>query len=151
MSDSQRVILGMATPQEGQHHDLFEIQELFQEICTILKQAGIPLDGLLLNADPGFDSEHFKQVCDAENIVLNVKPNPRNPSNKQPEPYEPGAYIFDEELYKDRYVIEHANAWIDGFKALLVRFEYAIQNWTALHFIAFFVISLRKIIKLTKV
>ena len=45
----------MSTPQEGQHHDLFEIQTLFNEICTMLKEAGISLDGLFLNADPGFD------------------------------------------------------------------------------------------------
>jgi len=34
-------------------HDLFEIQSLFDEICTMLKEAGINLDGLFLNADPG--------------------------------------------------------------------------------------------------
>jgi hypothetical protein len=30
---------------------------------------------------------------------------------------------FNEELYKYRTVIEHANAWMDSFKALLVRLE----------------------------
>lgn len=43
--DNQGVTLEMSTPQEGQHHDLFEIQTLFNEICTILKEAGISLDG----------------------------------------------------------------------------------------------------------
>jgi hypothetical protein len=33
------------------------------------------------------------------------------------EPYQAGTHIFDEELYQDRYVIEYANTWIDGFKA----------------------------------
>ena len=32
-------------------HDLFEIQTLFNEICAMLKEAGISLDGLFLNAD----------------------------------------------------------------------------------------------------
>lgn len=72
----------MSTPQEGQHratnrHDLYEIQALFEEICSLLKE--------------------------------------------------------DEELYKDKSVIEHANAWIDGFKALLVRFEFTARNWMGLH------------------
>jgi hypothetical protein len=53
VSDSQGFILAMATSQEGQHHDLFEIQKLFDEICTILKSASINLDGLFLNADTG--------------------------------------------------------------------------------------------------
>lgn len=57
-SDNQGVILAMSTPQEGQHraanrHDLYQIQELFEEICSLLKQAGINLKGLFLNADPG--------------------------------------------------------------------------------------------------
>ena len=56
MSDSQGVMLAISTPQEGQHHDLFEIQALFEELCIILKEAKIDLEDLFLNADPGFDS-----------------------------------------------------------------------------------------------
>ena len=149
MCDNQGVILGMSTPQEGQHHDLFEIQNLFDEICNILKAAGINLKGLFLNADPGFDSNEFKEACQKEEIIPYVKLNPRNSVNQ--EPYQSGSHIFDDELYKDRSVIEHANAWIDGFKALLVRFEFLVRNWMALHFMAFSVIFLRKIDKKTKV
>ena len=151
MSDSQGVMLAMSTPQEGQHHDLFEIQSLFDEICTILKKAGISLDGLFLNADPGFDSDSFQEACRKENIILNVKPNPRNSINQETELSPIETVIFDELLYEDRTVIEHANAWIDGFKALLVRFEFSVRNWMSLHFIAFSVIFLRKINKKKKV
>jgi transposase len=151
MSDSQGIMLAMSTPQEGQHHDLFEIQSLFDEICTILKKAGISLDGLFLNADPGFDSDSFQEACQKENIILNVKPNPRNSTNQETELSPIGTVIFDELLYEDRTVIEHANAWIDGFKALLVRFEFSVRNWMSLHFIAFSVIFLRKINKKKKV
>jgi transposase len=151
ISDNQGIILAMSTPQEGQHHDLFQIRELFNEICSLLKEAGINLDGIFLNADPGFDSENFHQACQKENIILNVKTNPRNNSEKQEAPYQSGTHIFDDILYKDRSVIEHSNAWLDGFKALLVRFEFSVRNWIALHFMAFLVIFLRKINKKTKV
>jgi transposase len=151
VSDNQGVILAMSTPQEGQHHDLFEIQSLFDEICTLLKKAGISLDGLFLNADPGFDSDSFRAACEKENIFPNVKPNPRNCTNQESELAPIGTVIFDELLYEDRIVIEHANAWIDGFKALLVRFEFTVRNWMSLHFIAFSVIFLRKINKKKKV
>lgn len=144
-------MLAMSTPQEGQHHDLFEIQSLFDEICTILKKADISLEGLFLNADPGFDSDSFQEACQKENIILNVKPNPRNSTNQETELSPIGTVIFDELLYEDRTVIEHANAWIDGFKALLVRFEFSVRNWMSLHFIAFSVIFLRKINKKKKV
>ena len=145
ISDNQGVMLAMSTPQEGQHHDLFQIQVLFEEICTLLKEAGINLKGLFLNADPGFDSSDFRQACENEEIIANVKLNPRNSANQEVQIYEKGTHIFDDELYRDRSVIEHANAWIDGFKALLVRFEFSVKNWISLHFIAFSVIFLRKI------
>jgi hypothetical protein len=132
-------------------HDLFEIQFLFDEICVILKKANISLNGLFLNADSGFDSEGFRQACTKENIIPNIKVNPRNQAYKEAQPYETGMHIFDEELYKDRSVIEHANSWIDGFKALLIRFEFSVKNWMSLHFMAFSVIFLRKINKKIKV
>ena len=110
------------------------------------------MNGLFLNADPGFDGENFYKACEKENIIPNVKPNPRNDSQEQRiEAYQNGTHIFDEELYKDRPVIELANAWIDRFKTLLVRFEFSVKNWMALHFIAFSVIFLRKINKKNKV
>jgi hypothetical protein len=48
-------------------------------------------------------------------------------------------------------VIEHANAWLDSFKTLLVRFESKAANWVAFHLIAFAVLFLRKINKKVKV
>lgn len=39
---------------------------------------------------------------------------------------------------------------IDGFQTLLVRFEFLVQNWICLHFMAFSVILLRKISKKQK-
>jgi len=151
MSDNQGVMLAMSTPQEGQHHDLFQIQELFNELCTLLKEAGINLKGLFLNADPGFDSADFEAACEKEEIIANVKENPRNSANSEPAVYESGTHVFDSELYQHRSVIEHANAWIDGFKALLVRFEFSVKNGVSLHFIAFSVIFLRKIKRKEKV
>jgi hypothetical protein len=127
--------------------DLFQIQELFDEICSLLKEAVISLDGIFLNANPGFDSENFRQACQKENIIPNVKANPRNTCLKGEIAYENGTHIFDDELYKDRSVTEHSNAWIDGFKDLLVRFEFSTKNWMTLHFMAFLVIFLRKINK----
>lgn len=83
--------------------------------------------------------------------IANVKENPRNSASQEQEPYQSRKHVFDDELYEDRSVIEHANAWIDGFKALLVRFEFSVKNWMSLHFIAFSVIFLRKINRKRKV
>ena len=91
---------------------------------VLLKTAGIDLKGLFLNADPGFDSADFVNACEKEQIIANVKPNPGNSTNARQPIYQSGTHIFDEQLYTARSVIEQANAWIDGFKALLVRFEF---------------------------
>ena len=147
--DNQGIALSMSTPQDGNHHDLYEINILFNELCDMLKDAGISLDGLFLNADSGFDSKELKEVCSKEGIIANIKPNPRNKQdNKITEITDK---IFDNELYKGRYVIERTNAWIDGFKALLIRFEFSVQNWVSLHLMAFSVILLHKVAKKTKV
>jgi hypothetical protein len=51
---------------------------------------------------------------------------------------------FDEELYKNRYVIERANAWQDPFKALLVRYETKNKTWISLLFLSFIVLFYMK-------
>ena len=146
LADNTGQMLALAEPQEGQHNDLFEIKKLFLDMCELLKLAGIPTKGLFLNADAGFDSETFRKVCESQQIEANIKPNRRN-SKTLDYHYQ----YFDEELYKRRTVIEHANAWLDSYKALLVRFEKLTRNWRALHYMAFSVLFLRKIAKSIKV
>ncbi|WP_240543474.1 family 43 glycosylhydrolase [Spirosoma foliorum] len=62
----------------------------------------------------GFDSASFRLACAKEEIIANVKPNPRSGAVESEELYQGGEHIVDEELYKEHSVIEHANAWIDG-------------------------------------
>ena len=70
----------------------------------MLKEAGIETAGLFLNADVGFDSQEFRQQCDRMKIEANIAFNPRN---TEPTP----EYVyFDEQLFKQKYVIEQANA-----------------------------------------
>jgi len=140
LADSQGQMLACASPQAGQHHDLFNIETLFEELCEMLTKAGINIKGLFLNADAGFDSQQMRRLCQHKEIEANIASNPRNGAIQTVD------YLyFDEELYKDRTVIEHANAWMDSFKALLVRFEKKAINWVALLLLAFSVRFLRKI------
>ncbi|NBB30370.1 transposase [Cellulophaga sp. BC115SP] len=105
---------------------------------------------LIVDGSPlRFDSRKLKEACSKGGIIANIKPNPRNKQeNKVPEIAD---NMFDNELYKGRYLIERTNAWIDSFKALLIRFEFLVQNWISLHLMAFSVILLRKVAKKTKV
>jgi hypothetical protein len=53
--------------------------------------------------------------------------------------------MFDEMLYKCRFVVERTNAWLDAIKAVLIRFETNSKHWKALNLLAFSVILLRKL------
>ena len=143
ISDNQGQMLACATPQEGQHNDLFDIQALFEEMCEILTKAGINIKGLFLNADAGFDSKEFRELCVKKEIEANIPTNTRNAKEEPTLEYK----YFDEELYENRFVIERANAWQDQFKALLVRYETKTDTWVNLIFLSFTVIFIRRLTK----
>ncbi|GIV30194.1 MAG: DDE transposase [Bacteroidia bacterium] len=143
LCDNQGQMLCCASPQEGQHNDLFELQTLFDEICNFLTKAGIDVKGLFLNADAGFDSKEFRKACEQKEVIANIPHNPRNKKEIESRAYQ----YFDEELYKQRYVIERANAWQDQFKALIIRYETRVDTWVNLLILSFMVIFIRRIIK----
>ncbi|SIQ95781.1 hypothetical protein SAMN05880574_13913 [Chryseobacterium sp. RU37D] len=51
--------------------------------------------------------------------------------------------IFDSKPYKRRFKIEKANAWLDSFKALLLRFETLNITWR-IYIFDFFYFVLKK-------
>lgn len=139
LCDNQGQMLAASMPQSGEHNDLFDITFLFEELLAILNEADINCKGLFMNADPGFDSRPFREACSENEIEANIKANPRNKEMAEQYRY------FDDLLYKRRTKIEHANAWMDGFKALLIRFETKIFTWRALQWLAFIVMFARKL------
>ena len=138
LADDQGLLLAMSPPMAGAHHDLYQIEQVIRELCQLLEEAGIAVEGLFVNADAGFDSAGFRKACSALRIEANIDLNPRNGQSGD------GYVYFDEELFKRRKVIEHAFAWIDSFKALLIRFETRVETWMALHFLAFATLFIRK-------
>lgn len=68
-----------------------------------------------MNADAGFDAQELRDWAEKKGIQANVCIHKRNSKNKDRE-----GYYFDELLYKQRFVAEKTNAWIDGFKAFNV-------------------------------
>jgi len=137
LTDRQGLPLAMSAPIDGNHNDLFEIEIFFTGILADLKQSDIEVRGLFLNADAGFDSEGFRTLCDANDIIANIDFNKRNSKNTDNQP------LKDDELYKERFSVERTNAWIDAFKALLIRFETKASNWMSSHYLAFSLIHIR--------
>ncbi len=104
LTDKQGLVLAMSTPVSGNHNDLFNIEQTFEELTTMLEDATISVDGLFMNADAGFDAENLHQLCHQKQIIANIATNKRNTTDDN------WSRIIDEELYKERYSIERTNA-----------------------------------------
>ena len=137
LTDKTGLPLAMSNPVGGNHNDLFEIEKSFLKILSDLNLSGIDSNGLFMNADAGFDSEGFRKICFANDIIANIDFNKRNSKNIDNQP------LLDDQLYKERFSVERTNAWMDAFKTLLVRFETKTETWLSLHYLAFALILIR--------
>jgi transposase len=145
LTDKNGIALACCEPISGNHNDLFDIKKSVSKIVGTLKDANIDHKGLFMNADAGFDSKELRQFCFSFAIIPNFDLNKRN--NKHHDQYD---YCFDNQLYKERFVVERTNAWLDGFKNLIIRYETKANHWLALHYLAFSVILLRKVEKVSR-
>ena len=80
---------------------------------------------------------YFNKWSKDGSFQRNIKPNPRN--GKQPDVY------FDKELYKNRFKIEQANGWLDGYKGLIMRYEYLDITWIGMLLLGFISKFLKKV------
>lgn len=58
--------------------------------------------------------------------------------------------LFDPKMYKERWIIERTNAWMDAFRSIMNRFENTVSSWKRWNYLAFAVAFLKKIHKLKK-
>ena len=107
----------------------------------MVKEAQISLDGRFLNTNSGFDASSLRDKCFHRGIEANIPQKSRSGQKEAA-----ANLCFDEELYCQRTAIERTNAWLDGFKTLLVSYETNVDNWLAFHFLAFTVLLLQKIL-----
>lgn len=144
LTDKKGIPLACSDPVSGNHNDLFEIKKTVSIMLTDIKSIKLDTDGMFVNADAGFDSMELKELLESEEMIHNIDINKRNTKK---DIYE--SFVFDKQLYRNRFVVEQANAWLDGFKTFLVRFETNAQNWHQLHYLAATIIFLRRIDKFT--
>lgn len=137
MADSRGIPVACSDAISGNHNDAYELKENVSQMLKSIESSSIKTEGLFLNADAGFDTKEFREYCFSRDIIGNIAINPRNGGNED--------YLLDDLLYKCRFVIERTNAWLDAFKALMVRFETNKIHWKALHLLAFTLILLRQL------
>ena len=137
LTDCNGIPLSCSEPIAGNHNDAYNLTETMAQMLSNIRQSNIYTEGLFLNADAGFDVENFRSFCMRNEIIGNIALNHRNGTDFD--------HLFDSLLYKKRFVIERTNAWLDAFKALLIRFETKDIFWKALHLLAFAIVLLRKL------
>ena len=137
LTDNNGIPLSCSEPIAGNHNDAYNLSEIMEQMLSNINHSDICTKGLFLNADAGFDVEDFRSFCSKNEIIDNIALNRRNGTDFD--------LLFDHLLYKNRFVIERTNAWIDAFKALLIRFETKSIFWKALHLLAFTIILLRQL------
>jgi len=100
LTDKIGIPLAMLNCVGGNHNYFFEIENSFLKILTDLKQFDISINGLLLNADAGFDRKNFRTICFANDIIANIVFNKRRSKDTDNQP------LLDDLFYKERFSVE---------------------------------------------
>ena len=104
-----------------------------------MKHCGLVIAGAYFNADSAFDTKEARKVCFNHQVIPNMAGNKRNRKSVK----RGRKRLFNAEVYKSRFVSERSFAWIDKFRALLVRFDLKDAHFLAGHHLAFALINLR--------
>ena len=126
----------------GNHNDAFNLKEHLQSVFKWLKHLGVRFSGAFFNADKAFDTRAARKVCFNYGVVPNMPENKRNRKKVKCG----RKRLFNPEVYKRRFTCERSFAWVDKFRALLIRFDRRDVYYLGGHYIAFAMINLRHII-----
>ena len=132
-------VVGISEPISGNHHDSFEIKAKMKQLCKEIKTVLKTQVSVCMNADSGFDNKGLRKYLFNHHIKPNIKENPRNRKKaKRGRKRE-----FNEESYKNRFVIERTFAWLDKFRTLVIRYERKTSFWLGFHFIALTLLNMK--------
>jgi len=142
VTDHNGYIIATTDIVAGNHNDMFELTPHLQAAFKAIKRLGLSIAGAFFNADSGFDTLAARKVCFNHHVIPNIAENKRN--RKYPKLGR--KRLFDPAIYKDRFASERSFAWIDKFRALLVRFDIKKIYFMGSHFLAFTLINLRNML-----
>jgi transposase len=128
----------------GNHNDAFNLKVHLLAAFKSMKRLELVIAGALFNADSAFDTKEARKVCFNHQVVPNMAENKRNRKQAKRGPKR----FFNAEVYKDRFVSERSFAWIDKFRALLIRYDLKALHFLAGHHLAFALINLRHLMAL---
>ena len=126
----------------GNHHDAFELPAHLAAAFKGMKRLGLTITGAFFNADSAFDTRAARRVCFNHKVIPNIAVNSRNQHRVK----RGRKRLFNPVVYRQRFTSERTFAWIDKFRALLVRFDRLAQYFLGGHFLAYTLINLRHIL-----
>jgi transposase len=144
LTDKKGFILASTTIIAGNHNDAFELKQTVTQLCKDLKKQHIAIKGAYFNADSAFDTKAARKVYFNYGLIPNIPENPRN--RKQTK--RGRKRLFNTVIYKHRFTAERTFAWIDKFKALLVRCERKGSYFFGLNCLAFALLNLQGLVHL---
>lgn len=139
ITDAQGYVLASTGMVAGNHHDAFDLKPHLQRAFGDLKRLGFDLMGVYFNADSAFDTLPARKVCFNYGLIPNIAENKRN----RKRPKRGRKRLFDPIIYQHRFVSERSFAWMDKFRALLLRFDRLDTAFLGAHHLAFALINLR--------
>ena len=141
LTDGQGFILASTGIVAGNHNDSFNLKFHLQTAFKQLKRLGLAIAGAYFNADAAFDTREARKTCFNHRLRPNIPENQRNRKT----PKRGRKRLFNADVYKQRFTSERSFAWLDKFRALLLRFDRKDVYWLAAHHLAFALINLRHI------
>ena len=141
-TDVNGYIVACTQPIAVNHNDAFNLKPHLQTAFKFMKRLGLHFQGAFFNADRAFDTRAARKVCFNHGVVPNIAENKRN----RKKPKRGRKRLYNLEIYTHRFSSERSFAWIDKFRALLVRFERKDVFFMGNHYIAFAMINLRHVL-----
>lgn len=71
LRDNQGLPIILSSSVANNRHGLYDIKDRLDELFSTLSKARIPVDGLFVNADAGFDSASFRDKCFEYGVIAN--------------------------------------------------------------------------------
>ena len=142
MTDAGGFIIATTGLIAGNHNDAYHLKPHLQKAFKSLECLGLEISGAYFNADKAFDTKAARKTCFNHGLIPNIDENKRNRKSAK----RCRKRFFNKEVYKRRFTSERSFAWIDKFRALLLRFDRREVYFLGAHFIAFAMINLRHLL-----
>jgi hypothetical protein len=127
----------------GNHKDAYHFKPHLQKAFKSFKHLGLAISGAYFNADKVFNTKAARKTCFNHGLIPNIDENTRNRKTAK----RGRKRFFNQEVYKRRFTSERSFAWIDKFRALLLRFDRCVAYFLGGNFIAFAMINLRHLMQ----